>query len=51
MTDDTAAPARVPLAACPLCGEAHERCQFTAGSLYCVREDCPNPHHRTEPDE
>jgi hypothetical protein len=22
------------------------RCEFTAGSLYCVRENCTNPHHK-----
>jgi hypothetical protein len=34
---------------CPLCGHVHERCRFTAGSLYCVRSDCRNPHHPEPP--
>lgn len=33
--------------ACPVCGQVHERCVFTAGSLYCTRPDCRNLHHRT----
>jgi hypothetical protein len=24
--------------ACPLCGQVHARCRFTAGSLYCTVE-------------
>lgn len=35
--------------ACPVCGRVHERCRFTAGSLYCTRPDCQNPHHRRPP--
>jgi len=35
--------------ACPLCRQVHERCVFTAGSVYCVRPDCRNPHHRQRP--
>src|SRR5215472_4827375 len=31
---------------CPLCLQIHDRCRFTAGSLYCARQDCQNPHHR-----
>jgi hypothetical protein len=31
---------------CPLCGGTHDTCEFTAGSLYCVKTDCRNPHHR-----
>src|SRR5215467_4425992 len=31
---------------CPLCLQIHDRCGFTAGSLYCARQDCQNPHHR-----
>jgi hypothetical protein len=29
---------------CPLCRRSHGVCVFTAGSLYCTRENCPNPH-------
>jgi len=36
---------------CPLCHQVHERCIFTAGSLYCVRPRCRNPHHRQPPAE
>jgi len=32
--------------ACPICHLVHERCEFRAGSVYCVRPDCRNPHHR-----
>jgi hypothetical protein len=38
----------VPVA-CPLCGQVHERCVFTAGSVYCTRPECSNPHHRQPP--
>jgi len=31
-----------------LCGVTHEACEFAAGSLWCVRPDCRNPHHRSE---
>ena len=31
---------------CPLCHRVHERCEFRAGSVYCARPDCRNPHHR-----
>ena len=34
---------------CPLCRQVHERCVFTARSVYCTRPDCRNPHHRTPP--
>ena len=34
---------------CPLCGQVHQRCRFSAGSLYCIRADCRNPHHRWPP--
>jgi hypothetical protein len=34
---------------CPLCHQVHERCIFTAGSAYCTRPDCRNPHHRQPP--
>jgi hypothetical protein len=34
---------------CPLCGREHARCEFTAGSLFCVVDDCANPHHRKPP--
>jgi hypothetical protein len=37
--------------ACPLCHQVHERCVFTAGSVYCTRADCQNPHHRQPPAE
>jgi hypothetical protein len=37
--------------ACPLCHQVHERCVFTAGSVYCVRPGCQNPHHRQPPAE
>src|SRR5215467_2559544 len=36
---------RVPLGICLLCGQEHETCQFGRG-LVCVRDNCPNPHHR-----
>jgi hypothetical protein len=36
---------------CPLCHQVHERCVFTAGSLYCARPGCRNPHHREPPPE
>lgn len=39
------------LVACPLCHQAHERCVFTAGWLYCVRPGCRNPHHLVPPPE
>jgi len=35
----------------PLQYSAHERCVFTAGSLYCIRPGCRNPHHREPPPE
>jgi hypothetical protein len=31
---------------CPICGEEHGSCEFASGSLYCVKDDCRNPHHR-----
>jgi hypothetical protein len=31
---------------CPICHQAHERCEFRVGSVYCARPDCQNPHHR-----
>jgi len=31
---------------CPVCHQVHERCVFTAGSVYCTRPGCRNPHHR-----
>jgi hypothetical protein len=31
---------------CPLCWQSHGVCVFTGGSLYCIRQNCPNPHHR-----
>lgn len=34
------------VALCPLCDDEHAGCRFAAGSLYCVAEDCANPHHR-----
>jgi hypothetical protein len=34
---------------CPLCRQVHERCVFTAGSVYCIRPGCRNPHHRRPP--
>jgi hypothetical protein len=33
---------------CPLCGREHARCEFTAGSLFCVVAGCANPHHRRQ---
>jgi hypothetical protein len=38
-------------ALCPLCGQVHDRCVFTAGSLYCAVGRCRNPHHRPPPDD
>jgi hypothetical protein len=38
-------PSQVPTV-CPVCHQVHERCEFRAGSVYCVRPDCQNPHHR-----
>jgi hypothetical protein len=35
---------------CALCGQRHAPCVFTAGSLYCIRPDCTNPHHRQPPE-
>lgn len=42
--------------ACPFCsgltGDAvrhPEVCRFIAGSLYCIKADCRNPHHRLDP--
>ena len=29
----------------PGCGDNHPACNFTAGSSYCVNDDCQNPHH------
>ena len=29
---------------CPLCGRSHGVCVFAGGSLYCIRENCPNPN-------
>jgi hypothetical protein len=34
---------------CVLCGRSHAPCVFTSGSLNCIRENCPNPHHRPPP--
>ena len=34
---------------CPICHQVHERCEFRAGSVYCARPDCQNPHHREPP--
>jgi hypothetical protein len=45
---------------CESCGRTHPlgdhdpeqpagRCEFAAGSLYCVRENCTNPNHRDRP--
>jgi hypothetical protein len=34
---------------CPLGHQVHERCQFTAGSLFCVKPDCGNLRHRPLP--
>lgn len=34
-----------PKVVCPLCSVDHICCQFTAGSLKCVRSGCTNPHH------
>jgi len=31
------------------CPAEHEVCVFTAGSLFCVRPGCRNPHHRPAP--
>ena len=31
---------------CRICHQVHERCIFAAGSMYCARPDCRNPHHR-----
>lgn len=28
------------------CDHNHASCRFAAGSLYCVVDDCANPHHR-----
>ena len=36
---------RLPPNVCP-CGATHDRCEFTSGSLYCIRSNCRNPHHR-----
>ena len=36
---------RIAPGLCPLCGGEHDRCQFGAGSLFCTRPDCRNPHH------
>jgi hypothetical protein len=38
--------AKSPPGSCPFCPAEHPRCKFTAGSLYCVVDDCQNPHHR-----
>lgn len=32
---------------CPLCPVEHMICQFRAGSTFCVRYQCQNPHHRS----
>lgn len=37
----------IPAGRCALCPASHVLCVFTAGSLFCVRPDCSNPHHRT----
>lgn len=31
---------------CSVCDGWHEGCRFAAGSLYCNRPGCLNPHHR-----
>jgi hypothetical protein len=31
---------------CPHCHQVHERCEFRAGSVYCVRPERRNPHRR-----
>src|SRR5690242_20380466 len=43
--------------ACPICHQVHERCEFRAGSVYCVGADCGTrtigsprrSHHRRFP--
>jgi hypothetical protein len=40
---------RVRTGLCPLCGSEHQRCQFAAGSSFCIRPECGNPHHRATP--
>lgn len=35
-----------PKQLCPLCPDEHLICKFAAGTLYCCRRNCPNPHHR-----
>jgi hypothetical protein len=37
------------IARCALCGDSHKVCRFDKG-LWCVLEECQNPHHRTRPD-
>jgi hypothetical protein len=34
---------------CPLCHQVHERCEFEAGSVYCARPGCRNPHTIASP--
>jgi hypothetical protein len=33
----------------PWCAADHPPCRFTAGSVWCVNDECGNPHHRNPP--